>query len=104
MSTWQTLNRGPGSLAEFENSLSHRPLASLYRPKPKLNACRSHTTLAADGGIVTSIAPDGINRDGDGPNWIGMPIWESDPDKDDKRNFIAIMQGVRRDYDLLTNH
>ena len=44
------------------------------------------------------------DRHGDGPNWIGMPIWESDPDKDDKRNFIAIMQGVRRDYDLLTNH
>ena len=37
-------------------------------------------------------------------NWIGMPIWETDRDKNDKRNFIATMQGVRRDYDLLTNH
>ena len=52
---------------------------------------------------LTDIQIDRIDRHGDGPNWIGMPIWESDPDKDDKRNFIAIMQGVRRDYDLLTN-
>ena len=52
---------------------------------------------------LTDVQIDRIDRDGDGSNWIGMPIWESDPDTDDKRNFIAIMQGVRRDYDL-TNH
>ena len=33
-----------------------------------------------------------------------MPIWQSDPDNDDTQNFIAIMQGVRTDYDLLPNH
>ena len=49
---------------------------------------------------LTDVQIDRIDRDGDGPNWIGMP---SDPDEDDKRNFIAIMQGVRRDYDLLTD-
>ena len=53
---------------------------------------------------LTDIQIDRIDRDDDGPNWIAMPIWESDPDNDDKRNFIAIMQGVRTDYDLLTNH
>ena len=53
---------------------------------------------------LMDIQIDRIDRDDDGPNWIGMPIWETDPDKDDNRNFIATMHGVRRDYDLLTDH
>ena len=28
---------------------------------------------------------DRIDRDDSKPNWIGMPIWESDPSDDDKR-------------------
>jgi hypothetical protein len=50
---------------------------------------------------LADIQIDRIDRDAEGPNWIGMPIWKTDPDKNDKRYFIAIMQGVRRDYDLL---
>jgi hypothetical protein len=50
---------------------------------------------------LADIQIDPVERDDDGPNWIGMPIWKTDPDKDDKRDFIAIMQGVRREYDLL---
>ena len=53
---------------------------------------------------LADVQIDRIDRNDDGPNWIAMPIWQSDPDNDDKRNFIAIMQGVRRDNDLLTNH
>ena len=34
---------------------------------------------------VMDIQIDRIDRDDDGPNWIGMPIWETDPDKDDKQ-------------------
>jgi hypothetical protein len=53
---------------------------------------------------LADIQIDRIDRADDGSNWIGMPIWETDPDKNDKRNFITIMQGVRRDYDLLIDH
>ena len=30
---------------------------------------------------------DRIDRDDSKPNWIGMPIWETDPSDDDKRKF-----------------
>ena len=49
---------------------------------------------------LADVQIDRIDRDHEGPNWIGMPIWRTDPDKDDKRDFIAIMQEIRRDYDL----
>jgi hypothetical protein len=45
---------------------------------------------------------DRIDRDDSKPNWIGMPIWETDPSDDDKRKFLATMHRLRRKYDLLT--
>lgn len=36
---------------------------------------------------------DRIDRDDSKPNWIGMPIWETDPSDDDKRKFLATPQG-----------
>ena len=45
---------------------------------------------------------DQIDRDDSKPNWIGMPIWETDPRDDDKRKFLATMHRLRRKYDLLT--
>ena len=32
---------------------------------------------------------DRIDRDDSKPNWIGMPIWETDPSDDDKRGFAG---------------
>ena len=38
---------------------------------------------------------DRIDRDDGKPNWIGMPIWETDPSDDDKRKFLATMHRLR---------
>jgi hypothetical protein len=51
---------------------------------------------------LKDIQIDHLDREDDGPNWIGMPIWETNPSNDDKLNFIATMHGVRREYDLMT--
>jgi hypothetical protein len=55
-------------------------------------------------GLIRDRLPDAVrrNRDDSKPNWIGMPIWETDPSDDDKRKFLATMHRLRRKYDLLT--
>jgi hypothetical protein len=50
---------------------------------------------------LADIRIDRIDRDDDGANWIGMPIWGINPSNDDKRNFIAVMHRIRESYDLL---
>jgi hypothetical protein len=51
---------------------------------------------------LADVEIDEVDANG-GPNWIGLPIWETDPSHDDKCHFIAVLHEVRRNYDLLTD-
>ena len=63
-------------------------------------------------GLIRDGLPDAVRRHladvkidfvdiNGGPNWVGLPIWNSDPSAYDKRAFLAVVHEIGRDCDLL---
>ena len=62
-------------------------------------------------GLIRDRLPDSVRRHladveidrveaTDGPNWIGLPIWGTNPSNRDKRAFLAVMHDVASRFDL----
>jgi hypothetical protein len=62
-------------------------------------------------GLIRDRLPDSVRRHladveidrvetDDGPNWIGLPIWGTDPSNRDKRAFLAVVHDVAHEFDL----